>query len=448
MGCLRSLVASRYRIVPRKRVTRLFGLQSGHRIQTRSLVVVTAVLSVVLGPLVMSGATQPAAADSISPTATGATSGSGADPSWNAAVPDGNRVEAYGRANLANSYGGIFLTNDASHIDVYLTRLDSETEQQMLQALSLPSGEVSFLLTPTTEAEQAAVQGRVTADYPSLRADGIDLVAWTPDVRTGDEDLTVIDPTEAQITSLEQEYGPNVAVDAISPDAAPTLDDRYNDTPPWNGGDFISDGNADCTSGIPVHNPGGAYYMLDASHCYSLGENIYNESAHIPLGTGNYMGFVSNVAGGYGGIDAELIAMSSSDLLYTGWTLNPARSAISGYTGSPAGEQVCDDGAFEGEYCGMVVSSGGCAGFPNGDVFCHLLGATGTNSNDVGEGDSGGPVFTFSGSSLLVVGTITGGYGPEVTCGDWYPQTNRICQPDLYYTDIVYELAQWGLEVN
>lgn len=388
-----------------------------------------------------------------STTVSSVTTSSSSTPVMNQAAPIGDSIQAYAASHLSGIYGGIVATQNATHIDVYLTTLDSQTESHMLASLGIPASDVTFILTPTTIMQQDALHKTVIADSQAIRASGVDLVGWGPVTQTGEEQLRVVNPTASQIASLQQKFGPHIEIVNVSASSEPITTDRQNDSAPWNGGDFISNGSSDCTSGIPVNNPNNTYYIITASHCFSLNQSIYNESATIPLGTGNYMGVVSNVAGGTGGLDAELVNMSSSNLLYTGptATLGTSRSAISGSESTPTGYQICDDGAFEGEYCSAtVVLTNQCQYFDNGVYdFCGLSESTSSNSQFVGQGDSGGPVFLFSGTSLLVTGTITGeGGGTSATCGNWYPQTTRSCNSTMWFTDISQELSLWGLTVN
>lgn len=382
----------------------------------------------------------------------------------------------YATENLGDVFGGVFLTNEASHIDVYVTGRTDGVASKLASALGLPLGELSVLTTPTTEAQQNALNAFVSQEYVTLRDTGIDLVAWRPDVRTGHEQIELVDATDSERQALAKEFGPNVDVVSIRPEERPELLDRQNDTAPWNGGDFIhSTGNGyatDCTSGIPMHNPGGGQYMLTAAHCF-LTTGHPNAGGGLTVDLGSYglqwgnlntaIGNVTNVGvsltnpGTWSGIDTTLISTTGSDVLYTGATQNASRSVISGSLGSPGGAQVCTDGAFEGQYCSEIVATNSTVTFQNCDeygdtcVFSNIIGATGTNTQDVGEGDSGGPMVRYSGSAMYVVGTITGGYGTQVTCGNysqWNPPDPRHCWNNVYYTAVQAPMAQWGISPN
>lgn len=308
-----------------------------------------------------------------------------------------------------------------------------------------------FPQTPTTETQQDALHNSVMEQDLSIRAQGIDLVAFGPQITTGQEVAQVVNLTPSQQSELDEEFGPNFTAENVSASQVAVPFDRENDSSPWNGGDFITnDTNTDCSSGIPAHNSGGGYYLITAAHCFPLGTDIYNGSITIPWGTFDAMSFIAAADFSNDGLDAELDAPYSSDLLYTGPSVNAARSVISGTATSPVGYQVCDDGAFEGEYCGLTIqSNNNCLWIAEDNRYaCHIVLADGTNDQDAGQGDSGGPVFRFSGSSLLVTGTITGGTGTFATCTNWYPQTDRLCSNDLYYTNVNNELAEWGLIVN
>ena len=68
----------------------------------------------------------------------------------------------YATENLGDVFGGVFLTNEASHIDVYVTGRTDGVASKLASALGLPLGELSVLTTPTTEAQQNALNAFVS----------------------------------------------------------------------------------------------------------------------------------------------------------------------------------------------------------------------------------------------------------------------------------------------
>lgn len=147
-----------------------------------------------------------------------------------------------------------------------------------------------------------------------------------------------------------------------------------------------------------------------------------------------------------GGIDSEVLRMRGSGLLFTGPIGNPQRAAVSGYTSNPEGYQVCTDGTYDGEICNLMIIRNHdiCKPRDTGGMSCDLVRAD--NQADAaggGEGDSGGPVFRFSGSNLLVTGTISSGGGSEEPCpANAFPY--RTCWQDQYYTAAVSIVQKWN----
>jgi hypothetical protein len=163
------------------------------------------------------------------------------------------------------------------------------------------------------------------------------------------------------------------------------------------------------------------------------------------------MGSISERDTGSGGLDAELQQVSSSDLLYTGAPGDTQRAIISGRTTNVDGDQVCADGAYEGEVCSAVIQShGDCVTLDTGRYVCEIAKAKRSDNTPVtGPGDSGGPIFEFSGSNLLVVGTDTGQIGSSVNCTSPYSQ-GYTCGTGVAYTEIGPELSDFAesLTVN
>lgn len=394
---------------------------------------------------------------------------------------------------MPDVFGGVFLTDKASHIDVYVTKLNEGTQQALLRRVDIPVDEVTFRLTTTTESELNELHAAVTAANDQVSKAGVRMSSWYADVRSGHEVIRLIEPTPDHVALIRKRFGPKVEVQAIPLSAAPRVAARENDSSPWNGGDFtttiLDSGYVnDCTTGIPVHNPGGAEYILTAAHCSvdprtgsngagnaSTGSEVHNYANGLAMGTFNQIGFISNSglsylgyqpygAGSYPtfqGLDAALISTAdSSSLVYTGSSRTPSRSVMSGPIGGPAGAQVCADGAYEGQHCGMVISANSGANFlyfgesNAGAQYVmranHVMTATSSDSQAVGSGDSGGPVLRYTSSGMYVTGTITG-FDSDGRCTNysvWSPPYPRDCGSTFYYTDIMYELAQWGLIVN
>jgi hypothetical protein len=375
-------------------------------------------------------------------------------------------IDAWAIQHVPNVYGGLRLQRSAHDVQVFFTALDSDTQstlQKLAQTfvathpLTVPQdAQVLFASTPTSEAEQQKLNDSITADVGSgyWKSRNIQVVGSGPDTSTGTVTVRVVNPSPDQTAEVLARYGANARVEPVTQEEAVIKTvDRYNDTAPWNGGDFITDKSGDCTSGVPVHDAT-AHYLITAGHCFAYGTSIYNASVVDGLGSttsAHLMGTITRRNTTSGGIDAEMIQVpgSSSSLLYTGPPVGAARSAVSGWTHLYDNDPICTDGAFDGEVCTETVShTGQCATLDTGRYVCNLVYATGDGHTPVvGPGDSGSPIFTFSGSSLIVGGTVTGEYATTVYCTSAY-QPALYCSAGVAFTQLEAELTQFSVSVN
>lgn len=423
--------------------------------------------AVVLAATIALIAASSAAADSPSPTPNSAEASSPAsNAKVNAAAPNANAVNRFGRSSFASTFGGVSLTDNGNHLVVYTTTTpNASAKAQYIKSSGLPAADVSFAASPTTAQEQDELLSRVTSDVPTLTHLGMHLTAWFLDYRTHQILVQLAGGNEAQESELTARYGKNVVAEHVSTTSVPALTDRSSDVSPWNGGDFIggqavhATGSArtgyvsTCTSGIPTHNAAGGQYLVTAAHCFPYGASVANYAATIPLGnSSNHIGSVTNRDGTTNGIDAELIFAPLSNYIWTGYTIGAVHATISGATGSPAGANVCQSGAFEGENCNFYVDALGCInlGYDDGGVVyqCHELHASGTNPQGLGAGDSGGPVYRYQSNGVYIVGTVSAGDGTVTRCVNWYPQQTRNCYTNLWYTDWAAIAGPWGLTVG
>lgn len=367
---------------------------------------------------------------------------------------EGMTADAIARSEFSNIYGGMALTNNGTHVNVYLTQLSSQTESAIEG--NMPTADFTFIQTPHTLNQMLTLHQQVSSQDSSILANGIHLVLWGPDITTGTETLEVENLSPTDTAYLNSQFGSgNITIKNVAADQVPVPTDRSNDSSPWNGGDFITDNvTGDCTSGYGASS-GSIQYLITAAHCFAANNTIYNGAMTLQIGNMNAMGWVANRDTASNGLDAELIETSadggSSNLVYTGSSTNPSRATVSGATTSPVGYQVCMDGAFEGEICGLVIQKTNiCINETEGSTtraVCNIVEAQNTSGGiAVGAGDSGGPVFRFNGSLLDATGIVTAGSG-AVACTN-YPAGGRPCYSTLYYTDINSILSYFTVSLN
>ncbi len=380
----------------------------------------------------------------------------------NPAVDPAPPAQERGQSQFPDLYGGLEVTNDGSRVVVYLTQLNPQVESAIRG--SAPASEFTFVRTPHPAGWYDSLTQQISDDDDALKASGVQLIEWgDADLASGRLIVQVLDLTPAKASLLEARYGAgNLLLENGAGLPIVTIGPpRANDSAPWNGGDFITDAlSFDCSSGFGAHRA--VQYMITAGHCFQRGRQILNGSGgqsdlmHGQL-FGNFMplGPVTSKAGG--NLDAEIITTSafggSSKLVYAGSSTSSERDAVSGTIVTPRGRQVCQDGAFEGEICGLVVRNSNpiCINTPDGR-FCHIHKAVNTTGRiAVGQGDSGGPVFRFEGSLLKATGIVTAQAPGGRNCPTYqgpHGDRGRLCSSTLYYTSIQPILSHFRLNIN
>src|SRR5262249_1448084 len=122
-----------------------------------------------------------------------------------------------------------------------------------------------------------AVHQKFMDAVDGLRARGIVLTSFWPDMTTGTEHVGVLNLGAAAATAL----GGIAAASDLTTFSTTTADIPHllatpqNNTSPFNGGDAIIKGNAGCTSGFGI-NVGGTTALLTAGHCFTLSSVVHN----------------------------------------------------------------------------------------------------------------------------------------------------------------------------
>jgi hypothetical protein len=307
------------------------------------------------------------------------------------------------------------------------------------------------------------------ARSPILAAAGVRIGYLRPTL-DGHLQVGVNSDVAAATSQLSARFGSAVeVVDDTEPTYLTTH--RYSDVSPWNGGDFIyhfvSTSNwSDCSSGIPVHDATtGTNYMLTASHCfYSFGgvgtsvrngyvrtdtNAVYSGSSQTLIGSVTKN---SNIDPGTTTEDVAFIQSAGSvDDFDAAWN-SEGRAVQIGRAANHIGDQVCQSGAFDGQICDLVIRAINVTQCPVGVSFCvnHLVRADSGTSGTValGEGDSGGSVYSYSGSNVLARGMTDQGSG-SVTCTSVPTGTSgRPCFHTLYFVDMEAIDNSWNVVPN
>jgi hypothetical protein len=224
----------------------------------------------------------------------------------------------------------------------------------------------------------------------------------------------------------------------------PSPTTRWNDSPPWWGGDAWVNAatGSGCSTGFAVFH-GGVARMLSAAHCASVG-NIATDP------TGEVIG---PVIAGNASTDTLIINGSSAGRVFNNTTDaagNPVTefsNPVIGAANSFVGNFVCTSGAYSGTRCSIQVRATGlCINI--GVVVCNQVQAENTTfTNAIGQGDSGGPVEMVNASNtsqVFAAGTNTAiDLNTEVSCTGYVP-TGRRCAWRMYYENIFTGMSGVG----
>jgi hypothetical protein len=386
-------------------------------------------------------------------------------------------IAAEGPQKYGAIFAGLRLDPASQRLTVYVTSHDNAAETDMRQ--NLPAGSVDFTIVPRSQAQLLGFHDRINADWVRLQETGHLVISSAgPDPATGREQIGVVDLTAAKAVYLDAQLGAdNIELQTASVADLPhavslcngTTANRINDCPGWNGGDFISNGTENCTSGLPVHNSAGQQFIVTAGHCSPTNAAVWNWAPYIGLGSATQQTLIGHVySNAIGpkcaalpcqvGLDAEIIPAASSSLAWNGGTSTSTTLNFAGQSGMPYdGLAVCPDGAFEGQHCTETVKGP----IPATRSYCannictayytsrDTVEMDGTDGQAVGPGDSGGPVY----AGTIAVGIITAAVASG-DCGNWGSQAaaqgnpTRQCGHDAFFTGAAWVLSEWGLAVN
>ena len=377
-----------------------------------------------------------------------------------------------------DAFGNVKISIPDNHVDLYLA--DSPADAATTAALqSKYSNVISVHSARESYADAQSLELKIDAARRSIAGTDSFLCSVTPNMdgtlSVGFSSLTpevsarLENLAGTMATAFEESDCSNVMLDAY----------RYADTAPWNAGDLIRiDIPADtyynyCTFGFGTHTASsGHHYLLTASHCWDevAGQghandvyNAYSDDNFNDLGSKSFMGTLASrdtsisTVGATTTDSAQVDAGSnqSSALTFVSCWNCAGSGTVSGVGSNTVGQQVCTSGGYDGQVCGITIEykdktrcvpNGGCL-YPAVEGWNIAAG----NQYVQGNGDSGGPVYSYSGSSIYAQGLISfhGGTSTE-PCpipGALAPNT-RYCGTVAYWSDISSDLARYGQVLN
>jgi streptogrisin D len=259
-------------------------------------------------------------------------------------------------------------------------------------------------------SEQARVIGDTMRAHPELGLQSVSLLGDGSGLRVG-----------VRAAAGDQEAGrigkpafardlPAVSVPVttvLEAPFAPAAATRQNDEPPYNsGGRIRTSPEGGCTSGWGVKKRGtSTTYLMTAGHCGAPGRR-YTDGAGDFLGTGSREHVYH---------DLLLITARAYHWMWDLGVNSSVQRAVAGWGWATPNEVVCQSGATSGFICNIKThtdwSQEVCGWDSDGAWRCYgdLISAYKVGGGVGGRlGDSGGPVYTLSGSRVSARGTVTG----------------------------------------
>ncbi|WP_046509232.1 chymotrypsin family serine protease [Streptomyces odonnellii] len=271
--------------------------------------------------------------------------------------------------------------------------------------------------------------------------------------RSDGNGIEVAVDTDSELTSrsragLDAALTESVDLD-ITYGVAPRQASRLADTTPYWGGAYAEMYNGSgtfqgsCTTGFGVAgNNGAARYILTAAHC---GGTTWR------TGTGNTIGTV--LSGKDPGRDAELVLGDIGGSVYEGPSIadgdtNSGRSVTSG-SSSRVGDTICQGGAYSGSICGYdIVAVNQTVNIGGFGTVTNMVRVEAFNrASGIGNGDSGGPVYTISSSGAGVARGVISAYdGSQIIDCPGVPNGNgRDCSWRWWYPDVTVAAGNLGV---
>ena len=302
------------------------------------------------------------------------------------------------------SYGGLYNNGDDTFTIGYVgdyskIKLYVDSQLTLMPNTIYGKPKVSYTAVSSSHARLQAVNDAVLSDQSKLKQQGFPIAGAGVD----DRDNSVVVymdaiPADAQ-SRLELVY-PNVSLTVA---AVPSSDynlGRYDDIPPWAGGDqILGDENngflSVCTAGYGAHDANRNQFLISAGHCGNW--KWYNSSQSNPvISSSTFVGASQTVE--YGTLDEQTLGArgGASSVFWQGaggvqYVANDASPA--------SGNRVCDEGAVGLESCGVVTTANTTL-----HGVQHLFVNQGARPV---HGDSGGPMMWGTAYGYLAQGTIT-----------------------------------------
>jgi hypothetical protein len=362
-----------------------------------------------------------------------------------------NRVHGYVGAHPDAGYAGVSIDAASGAVDLYwhgalpapITALVTRSAASGVPVAVHPAAYSSRALTQAQHALAASLSAR-GVPFASIAA------------RLDGSGLDLVRPAAAQVAADVATTAAAAGVPVATSDGAqPRAADRFQDSPPYWGGDYMQaapNAGPACSTGFAVASSTHVTSLLTASHCSPSGTGTW----YTGSGTGQLT--IGNVAGWDGSEDAMLIRTASQGAIWTGsaLTTDTGQTAmeVNGQGSPTVGDMVCTSGAFSGQECGIkVVATGLVIQSCDENNHCSTYddiaqGEQQNHTNAAGNGDSGGPVFTIINNGANANGTISSiDTTASATCTGVPAGNGRTCSWRVFFPDIDAQLGDFGVHL-
>lgn len=254
---------------------------------------------------------------------------------------------------------------------------------------------------------------------------------------------SVESPLEIKVTNR------NLREPAFGEDFVSTYETRVTDVGALDTGVTVQvnsdDGYGYCTTGLSYTRAGYGDYQLMAAHCsgFENDQEVYSASGATQYGTSRGLGIFwgdSNGNSDQSGprLDAGLLDLTTkttSNKIWVGEWDTDLLGEVNGTSTIPYGTSMCSSSGATGLNCGIeraaaqaltcitYNSSGACTRYAKTVLVDSM--------NDTimfGQGDSGGPIYTYSNYDRHITSIVEGGTpGWQVSCGSASHYANTIC---------------------
>ncbi|BCJ64813.1 hypothetical protein Prubr_18340 [Polymorphospora rubra] len=206
---------------------------------------------------------------------------------------------------------------------------------------------------------------------------------------------------------------------------------RSNDNAPFNAGGYMIAGNGtSCSTGFGIWL-NGVRRTTTARHCWQHDYRARNNSS-----TSYGDGLVNSPDGA-----ARVMTTAGFYWMFDGAWNNAAgyKKTVIGFSDVSTGDSVCTSGGNSGVRCGIQVERM-CVLFNDGMGFgnvCTIEGHQVNNGLAAIQGDSGGPVFTTSGTNQVrATGMIQAGVDGWTNCTGVHDGGSNICSDRILFTSM------------